>query len=174
MKNDRDKDTGAERQIQFDKIIKQLVPQPGQPPDAKVLAGFLGESSREGHWRLYLTPQLDHYVEIPRDAILHTISLESKDNPIGGTVVWVRREANLVYTKTASREAQADFFQGSIHSAACRRPRPGMVPGGLGFATPGQANWSMPLSCIHEFCDWIVYSFWAGGDVYCTDLYQCN
>ena len=36
-----------------------------------LLTGYLGASSEEGHERLYLSPDLSNYVEIPEAAILH-------------------------------------------------------------------------------------------------------
>ena len=97
-----------------DELIKNLVPDPSQVPDARMLFGFLGKSSREGYWRLYLTPELNEYVEFQEEDVLHTQSFATPENPLGGKAVWVKRETNLLRTSTKSREAQAEFLQGDI------------------------------------------------------------
>jgi hypothetical protein len=97
-----------------DELIKNLVPDPSQVPDARMLFGFLGKSSREGYWRLYLTPELNRYVEFQEEDVLHTLSFATPENPLGGQAAWVKREANLLHTRTVSREAQAEFLEGDI------------------------------------------------------------
>ena len=46
-----------------EEIVRSLVPDPAQPPDVRVLVGFLGRSARERSWRLYVTPNFSDYVE---------------------------------------------------------------------------------------------------------------
>jgi hypothetical protein len=104
-----------------DKLIEALVPDTSQIPDVRVLIGFLGKSTRERYWRLYLTATLNEYVEFARDDVVHSHALESDESPLGGTVVWLKREANLQHTQSASREAQADFLRGSISTGFLSR-----------------------------------------------------
>lgn len=151
-----------------DKLVRSLVPDPSKVPDARVLVGFVGKSARERHWRLYLNPNLNEYVEFADSDVLHSQPLEGSDHPLGGTVVWFKREANLVRTRAVSREAQADFLQGDIaaaHLAAVpRRPRIGSFkrrtpqPAGVGY--------SMWLSCVPEFCEFVP----ASPEWWCTPL----
>ena len=54
-----------------DNFISKIVKDPASPPKTILLRGYLGDSSEEGHTRLYLDAQLNNYVEIPDDAILH-------------------------------------------------------------------------------------------------------
>jgi hypothetical protein len=68
-------------------FVEALVPDPSQgPPNATVLRGFLGKSTTEGVWRLYLTAALDEYVEIPEADILHSRQLlaAASDEDEGG------------------------------------------------------------------------------------------
>ena len=46
-------------------FIRQIVSDPKNVPDVMLLTGYLGASSEEGHDRLYLSPDLTNYVEIP-------------------------------------------------------------------------------------------------------------
>ena len=88
-------------ELSQDALVEALVPDPGSLADVVMLHGYLGESAAEGSWRLYLTPALDEYVEIPADKILHHRRL-SEDR---GTMVWVPRWAGLA--------AQAGQVRGS-------------------------------------------------------------
>jgi hypothetical protein len=164
-----------------DALTERLVPDASQIPDVRVLGGFLGKSTREGYWRLYLTPTLNEYVEFAEDDVVHSHTLESDESQLGGTVIWVRREANLQHTRSASREAQADFLQGVIAASAWGRGRltrarrdlfasclgacpdyPQRADIFLSFA--GHAN-----SCVSDICNnFMAPSFLAGGDVQCT------
>ncbi len=58
-------------ELSQDALVEALVPDPGSLADVVMLHGYLGKSAVEGSWRLYLTPDLDEYVEIPEDKILH-------------------------------------------------------------------------------------------------------
>ena len=78
------------RGLQEDGIITRLVPNPTDPPDVIMMVGFLGRSPRPRFWRLYRTLDLKDYVEIAEDDIVLTESLETKLQPLGGTVVWVK------------------------------------------------------------------------------------
>jgi hypothetical protein len=115
-----------EPMLKPDALIERIAPDASEVPDVRVLAGFLGKSTRRGYWRLYLTPTLNEYVEFAEDDVVHSHSLETDENRLGGTVVWVRREANLVQTCSVSREAQADFLQGNIFTAFLKRCNPNL------------------------------------------------
>ncbi len=97
-----------------DALVEKLVPDPAQIPDVTVLIGFLGKSSRTGYWRLYLNPQLNHYVEGAEEDLAHSETLVTERNPLCGTMIWVRRNAVLQHTRTISRQAQAEFLEGDI------------------------------------------------------------
>lgn len=97
-----------------EKFIQYLVPDPSQPPDVMLLSGFSGRSSRRAHWRLYLNSELTSFVDIPEEDIVHSQPIDDSQNPLGGTLIWVRRGADLKTTNTATRESQADFLRGTI------------------------------------------------------------
>ena len=103
-----------------DEVVQHLVPDPSAVPEVKILSGFLGKSSRDGHWRLYLTPELSEYIEIPEEAVLRSQKLDNEQSPLGGTILWINRNAELVHTRTKSVAAQAEFLQGSITASFLR------------------------------------------------------
>ena len=168
----RSLETGSK--LEPDALVRRLAPDASAVPDVRVLAGFLGESPQEGHWRLYLSPSLDEHVEFAEEDVVHHQRLESHGAGPGGTLIWVRREANLKHTRSVSREAQADFLQGAIAKSAlaCGPGRRGAFPHHaqlnpqraqifLSFA--GHAN-----SCVSDICDLMAPSWMSGGDVICT------
>jgi hypothetical protein len=110
---DQDSPT-PQRDLAEDDLVARLVSDPAALPDVRARAGFLGRSARARHWRLYLTPELNDYLEFTKADVLHVRPLKGRDHPLGGSAVWFRREANLVHTRATSREAQADFLQGGI------------------------------------------------------------
>ncbi len=103
-------------ELSQDALVEALVPDPDRLADVIMLHGYLGKSAVEGTWRLYLTPALDEYVEIPGDKILHHRRL-SEDR---GTMVWVRRGLALQHRQVRSEEVQAEFLAGPIASQFLR------------------------------------------------------
>lgn len=104
---------GDRPQLQEDPLVEALVPDPSQgPPNAAVLQGYLGKGTTERVWRLYLTPDLAAYVELPEDEILH-----SEKQPDDGTFVWVRKELRLTVHRLQAAQVQADFLSGPVADA---------------------------------------------------------
>src|SRR6266404_8039273 len=101
--------------LKEDEVIARLVPDPAVPADVIRMTGYLGKSVRRGYWRLYRTLELNNYLEIAEDDIVHSQSLASQeDSSRGGTLLWVRRDAILHHTRTESRQAQAELLKGDI------------------------------------------------------------
>lgn len=107
---------GPERdELQQDTLVEQLVDDPLEIPEVTMLTGFLGKSPQPEYYRLYLTPTLDQYYEIAERDILRSQPLDSERSPLGGTTVWVRRDATIKLTVTTkARQMQADFLKGAL------------------------------------------------------------
>ena len=123
--------SGGRKELREDRRVEALVPDPAQgPPNATVLRGYLGRGTSEGVWRLYVTPVLDEYVELPETDILHSEQLPDDR----GTLVWVPKTLELHWVRPDAQRVQAEFLGGSIAARAVARGRPGL-PGGP--AQPG-------------------------------------
>src|SRR5687768_11284694 len=105
------------RTLSEDPAVSGLVPDPGEVPDVQVYIGLPGKSLRKGHWRLYLTLELNEYLEIPDADIVHFESLDSQQTPLRGTAVWVKRSAEVARTRTGPREMQVEFLGGDLSQA---------------------------------------------------------
>src|SRR2546426_490216 len=93
-------------------FVSKLVSDPKQPPDTLLLTGFLGASSDEGHTRLYFDAQLADYVEIPNEAILYQQELSHDQSQLGGSYVWVKRDATLIHGPIGPNRLKASFLDG--------------------------------------------------------------
>src|SRR3712207_227781 len=101
-----------------DPLVESLVPDPSQPPPPTVtLAGLLGRSAKEGYWRLYFSSALEHYAEFKGEDVLGSVKIPKEQSPFAGleaTRVWLKREAEVEYTRTESWRVRAEVLEGGI------------------------------------------------------------
>src|SRR5947207_11181697 len=100
------------RKFKVADFVSKIVKDPNAPPNTLLLQGYLGDSSDEGHVRLYLDPQLSDYVEIPENAILHTQDIP--DATLGETYVWITQDAELIHGKAGPQRLKASFLEGRL------------------------------------------------------------
>lgn len=103
-------------------FVQRIVADPKNVPDVMLLYGYSGASDEDGCKRLYLSPDLQHYVEVPASAILHRMAVPKDQDPYGATVLWVRRDAALKYKMGPAALALANYFAGAIAGAAAAGP----------------------------------------------------
>jgi hypothetical protein len=104
---------GREASMARNDFVSKIVKDPKNPPNAVMLTGFVGTSSEKGHTRVYFDANLSSYVEIPNDAILHTQEVGAESS-LGGTYVWVKRDAELIYGSAATARPKGKFLEGPI------------------------------------------------------------
>ncbi|HEX7318364.1 MAG TPA: hypothetical protein VF297_30945 [Pyrinomonadaceae bacterium] len=100
--------------VRYDDFVGRIVQDPNEPPNVMLLSGYLGSSSEEGHVRLYLDEELCRYVEIPQKAIRHSQELPPEQSPLGGSLVWIDRDAEVVHGAAGSERRKATFLEGQI------------------------------------------------------------
>lgn len=100
--------------LRYDDFVGRLVQDPKDPQPVTLLSGYLGSSSEEGHVRLYLDEELCRYVEIPEKAIRHTQELSPEQSPLGGSLVWIDRDAEVLHGAAGSERRKATFLEGQI------------------------------------------------------------
>ena len=100
-----------------DGLAAELVPDPTKLPDLVVLRGFLGNSTRAGYSRLYVDVTFSAFVEVADEDVLARRSLEDS---LGGTVLWVKRDAAVLRATVCLAQEHASFLKGQITSALRR------------------------------------------------------
>lgn len=107
-------------------LIGELVADPAAVPDLAVYEGRIGRSSLPDHVRLYLTDELDHYLELPRAHVKAAQAVPGSST----TKVWVERGKRIQVVSL--RTTGADYLKGPICDAVpprCDPPaRPVSVP----------------------------------------------
>ena len=103
-------------------FVRKIVADPKNVPDVMLLYGYLGASSEEGHERLYLSPDLGNFVEVPEKSILHRAQAAKEQDPNSGVTLWVKKDAKLNYkmapAQQAAQQALAYYFAGAIQGGA--------------------------------------------------------
>lgn len=100
--------------LRYDDFVRRIVQDTNDPPSVTLLSGYLGSSSEEGHVRLYLDEELSRYVEIPEKAVRHTQELSPEQSPLGGSLVWIDRDAEVLHGAAGSGRRKATFLEGQI------------------------------------------------------------
>jgi hypothetical protein len=136
-------------------FVDRIVADPNNVPDLMILYGYLGASSEDGHERLYLSPDLANYVEIPASAILHRATATREQDPSGGVTLWVRKDAALIYKMAPAAQALAHYFAGAIQAQApaAARGTPALTIGGpaCGVTLPHLCQIATPI-CTRNTC----------------------
>jgi hypothetical protein len=98
----------------MDDFVAKIVSDPKNPPNTLLLKGYIGASSEEGHIRLYLDPELSDYVEIPDAAVLYSHEIPKDKSPIGGSYLWIQRDAKVTHGPVVTDRPKASFLEGRI------------------------------------------------------------
>ncbi len=97
-----------------DEIVDRVVLDPNQKANVRLLKGFLGKSSRKGYWRLYRTLSFDEYLEFSIEDVVSHAKVKFGGTEFTGTMVWIKRDAELTIITTTKKRSQENFFRGSI------------------------------------------------------------
>jgi hypothetical protein len=100
-------------EVRPSEILEQIVRNPAQPEVRRLTGFLLGRSDRDDYWRLYLTVDLNHYLEIRKEDTLHAQEFRP-----GRTVVWINPDAKIAETNSAT--APIDFLKGDIQRGFLR------------------------------------------------------
>jgi len=113
--------------LKQDQLVAKLVPDPENHEPAIQQVGWLGKGIKEGSWRLYLTPQLNEYIQFSEADVIHSQPLDISKSSLGGTTVWLKAGTPLAYTQVVKRTVQADFLSGGITSNYMAGSAPSLV-----------------------------------------------
>jgi hypothetical protein len=100
-------------EVEVNPIVSNVLRDTHPRGDVICVGGFVGESPRTNHLRLFTKIDFSECLDIPLEAIVGREKVERPGIP-GGTYVWVKRDANVELT-VAEPEAQlSTFLQGPI------------------------------------------------------------
>lgn len=95
-------------------FIERLVEDPAQEVRYRVVRGYLGRASQEGKWRLYVSLDLLDYVELDKADVVHAEQLSTDKEPLAGTIMWLKPEAELDRVLSDPVEAETELLEGSL------------------------------------------------------------
>jgi len=101
--------------IPRDEWVSQVVDDPSSGTQPVLLQGYVGDAADESRTRIYLDASLGTYVDVANDDVLHHQPLKGEHEPSGGTMVWVRGDAQVSPgTGGGAAAAGGDFFTGPV------------------------------------------------------------
>ena len=124
--------------IRLDELTSKIVGDPNSPSEAQLVIGFLGESSEPDHTRIYWDAALSSYIDAATTDILHSEALPKELSPLGGSYIWLRREASVFFSGITSERRKAKFLEGPLAAAYGAMAGQGAVTARLG-AVPAAA-----------------------------------
>lgn len=138
----------------IDAFTAKVVGDPANPQETLLLTGFLGASSDPNYTRLYTDITLDQYVDIATSDIVHTEPLPKEESPLGGSYVWIKKQAEAVQGAAGPERRKARFLEGPIAAQAAGAP--GMAGGAAGGAAapihPTQPVFACYPTLVYQFC----------------------
>lgn len=118
-----------------DKIIQELMKDVRKgAPDTTLMTGLLGESEEPECCRLYTSLELTDYFDIPKDDVVASKKIDTKDALLGGTMLFVRSSAELKHVRTSKMEARASFLSGGVVEEGATAAVPASALVGIGGA----------------------------------------
>ncbi len=157
-------DHGGGASITPNAIVQNVVGDPNQLPNATVVVGLVGESPVDGCIRVYTNTELNSFVEIARADVLHQQPFP-EETGLGGSYLFIRRDAEVTVTRTQSQKMEAEFLRGPIASSY----KAGALP-----AFQAKATRAAKLAVTDWFCWSGEQWLWCTGAWYkdCTDSTQ--
>lgn len=105
------KGNGPEKSLQEDRILARLVDDSTQITAGLIsYTGLLRRSPKQGYWQLYPSLDMSLCIEIREEDIVHSEQLppdQSSFGSLGGSQVFVKKDAKVTTTRTISRTHEA-------------------------------------------------------------------
>lgn len=99
----------------YDEWIEQVRPDLRNTDQLTLMQGYIGQSSENGHVRVYSDESLNHFVEVPEDAIVFAVKLSPTESSLGGSKLWLRSDAVMTYgDPKAANRPKSTFLEGDL------------------------------------------------------------
>jgi hypothetical protein len=126
---------GGVKGLEQSPFVEKVMPDPSKPTSVIPWVGLLGKSSEDGYWRLYLTIELDSYIEFKEEDVLAFDIIPAEQSRLGveAARVYLKPEARIRHVYMQSWEGYARQERAGVPMAARRGqagvPMAGPVPG---------------------------------------------
>ena len=104
------------KEPRLDEFTAKAVTDPKNPGEVLLVTGFLGASSEPKHTRIYWDASLGTYVDVKTTDITHTEPLPKEQSPLGGSYIWLKRDAQVSFG-AGGQSAKGKFFEGPLMAA---------------------------------------------------------
>jgi hypothetical protein len=96
-------------QLRQSPFVEKVMPDPAHPTSVAPWLGLLGKSTNDGYWRLYLTIELDSYIEFKEEDVLAFDIIPPKQSPleVEAARVYLEPSARIKHVRTQSWEGEA-------------------------------------------------------------------
>ena len=179
MAEERNKSRAEQPKIRLDELTARAVPDPKNPEEALLVAGFVGASSEPEKTRIYWDASLSTYVDVDTADILHSEPLTKEQSPLGGSYIWLKRNAQVFFGSAGGQTTKGKFFEGPLMAAYSGQFG---AAAGPGTAAPG-AGLNLPYS-LHVYCNPTPFCTQVVGcwqspyypcvSYYCTRYVECR
>lgn len=132
----------------LDAFVEKVTGDPANPRQTLLLSGFLGASSDANLTRIYSDETLENYIDIATEDIVHTEPRPKSDSPLGGSYIWVKKDAEVTYGMAGTDRSKAKFLEGPISDQVSFAGTPDAAmaaAGGIGAALPP----TVPIFACH-------------------------
>lgn len=101
------KKTDQDKGLEPDEIVERVVPDPTKPGARRLVGLFLGKSSDDDYWRLYMNEGFSHFLEFRKED-----TLDAQRAASGRLVVWLQPTSKVRETRTQT--GPVEFVHGTI------------------------------------------------------------
>lgn len=97
-------------------FVDSIVKDPSNPPQVKLVVGYIGKSTASDHTRIYANPELSEHIDVPQSSILHTQDVPN--DHLGAKYVWISKDADITRRDSNQTEMKAKFLSGPLTARA--------------------------------------------------------
>lgn len=130
-------------------LIAKLGIDPNSPGDLYTLVGYLGPSSRPGHWRIYHSRDFNYFTELAEDAIAH-VEPQRPGDENGPSTIYVKGQARVFVTRVTSRTLSSRYLGGRIARAHLATAARAAERGAAGYFEDSCNVTNCPDTCCTE------------------------
>lgn len=78
-------------------FITDITRRTGSSPKVNIIRGYVGESEKDTHTRIYLDIEMKRFVDVPTDGIVHVADLRERNNLLAPVYLWVNSDAGIIH-----------------------------------------------------------------------------